>query len=137
MKRYIVSALCLILILFIASQIQNKTSCSMDFQKEQLVITGPENTDPIILDYRNVRSVALLESYTAGELISGISNRRLNFGKYKNDLYGEYSLCAVPSIPTAIEIQTDSEVIVFNYESAEVTDKLCDTLQSFIAQKQQ
>ena len=137
MKRYITSAICLVLILFIASRIQNISSCEIDFQKDQMVISGPNGTVPIVIDYQSIRSVTLLDSYTAGEPVSGITKNRLLYGQFRNDVYGEYELCVIPSISSAIEIRTDAGVLIFNHESREVTEELCSSLNDFISGKQQ
>lgn len=137
MKRYITSAVCLVLILFIASRIQNISSCEIDFQRDQMVISGPDGTDPIVIDYQVIRSITLLDSYNAGNPVSGIAKKRLLYGRFHNDTYGEYELCVVPSISSAIEIRTDTGIFVFNHESQEVTVDLCSSLVDFVSRKQQ
>lgn len=137
MKRYVTSALCLVLILFIASRVKSMSACEIDFQRDQMIISGPDGTSPIVTEYQTIRSIALLDSYDAGEFVSGVSKHRLLFGRFRNDAYGEYDLCVNTSIPSAIEIRTNSGVLVFNHESDEVTVDLCDTLEKFIAEKQQ
>lgn len=135
-SQYIFGFLALIIVLAAAIQARAKTSFGFDFQEQRMVISGPAKTVPISVSYQSIRSVTLLDSYNTGIEISGISEDGLNYGRYRNDIYGEYSLCVVPSIPVAIEIRTDSDVIVFNYESMEITAALTRSLEDFISQKQ-
>lgn len=135
--RYMFGILVLIMIMAAAFHLQRKASYEIDFQEQQLVISGPAGTEPLSADYQSIHSVTLLDDYTIGKAVSGAGQSRLNYGKYRNDIYGEYSLCVVPSIPIAIEIRTDSDIIVFNYESKEVTAALSQALTDLIAQKQQ
>ena len=69
--------------------------------------------------------------------VSGVQNRRLYYGTFHNDVYGTYALCAVPSIPSAIEIRTKNGIILFNYESEKVTAALSTSLTEFVSEKQQ
>jgi hypothetical protein len=69
-------------------------------------------------------------------MISGISQKGLYYGRYENNVYGEYFLCVIPSIQSSIEIRTDSEVIVFNYESEKVTAALSQALSDLVLEKQ-
>ena len=138
--RYIFGLLVLAAIVAAVLHFRFQASYGIDFQEQQMVISGPGGTEPISADYRSIRSVTLLDSYTAKKAVSGAasgSQNALHYGRYTNDAYGEYFLCAVPSIPVAIEIRTDSDVIVFNYESPEVTAALSQAILDLVAQKQQ
>lgn len=134
--RYLFGILVLITIIVAASRIREKSSYEISFHEDQLVISGPAGTDAITADYQSIRSVVLLESYQAGNMISGISQRGLFYGRFENEAYGEYFLCAAPSIKNSIEIRTDSEIILFNYESEEVTASLSQALNDLVLEKQ-
>ncbi|MCI7126902.1 MAG: PH domain-containing protein [Clostridium sp.] len=135
-SRYITGILIMVLVFVIAIRMQSSSSVSIDFNDDQIVITGPETTEPISIAYQAIQSVTLLDHYTIGEKLSGIENRRLSYGTFKNDEYGIYSLCAVPSIASVIEIRTDHNVILFNYESEKVTAALSSSMADFVREKQ-
>ena len=134
--RYLFGILVLITIMVAVFRIQEKTSYGIAFNEDQIVISGPAGTDVIAADYQSIRSVTLLKSYEAGDMISGISQKGLYYGRYENNVYGEYFLCVIPSIQSSIEIRTDSEVIVFNYESEKVTAALSQALSDLVLEKQ-
>ena len=73
--------------------------------------------------------------YEVGTMISGKSDRLLYYGVFQNELYGEYLLCVRPSVENAIRINMEDQMVIFNYESEEVTAELCDTMEDFIAEK--
>lgn len=136
-SRYITGALILIMVFVIAIRMQSAASVSIDFNDTQIVITGPSGTEPISIDYKSIQSITLLTEYSVGKKVSGVENRRLYYGVFENDTYGTYSLCAVPSISSVIEIRTEDGVILFNYESDKVTTALSDSMAEFVSEKQQ
>ncbi len=136
-SRYITGALIMIMVFVAAIRMQTAASVGIDFNDDQIVITGPSGTEPFSIDYKTIRSITLLTGYQAGTKVSGVENRRLYYGTFENDAYGTYSLCAVPSISPVIEIRTDDGVFLFNYESDKVTTTLSDSMAEFVQEKQQ
>ena len=136
-SRYITGALILIMVFVAAIRMQIAASVGIDFNDTRIVITGPSGTEPFSIDYREIQSITLIDNYNSGTKVSGVQNRRLYYGTFHNDVYGTYALCAVPSIPSAIEIRTKNGIILFNYESEKVTAALSTSLTEFVSEKQQ
>ncbi len=127
-RRYFFSLLVFAVVFTAAIRLQNQSNYEIDFDAKELILTGPVGTEKISVIYDKIQSIALIENYKAGELTAGIKKKNLLYGKFKNQVYGEYFLCVLPTVSNAIEIQTDSFVVVFNYESEDVTAALCDAL---------
>lgn len=49
---------------------------------------------------------------------------------------GEYTLCASPSVSDYIVLQTADGILVFNYESVDMTQHVCTALAELIAEQQ-
>jgi len=136
-SRYITGALILVMVFVVAIRMQNAASVGIDFNDTQIVISGPSGTEPISINYNDIQSITLLDNYNVGTKLSGVKNRRLYYGTFENDTYGTYSLCAVPSISSIIEIRTENDIVLFNYESNKVTTALSASMTEFVSEKQQ
>ena len=96
---------------------------SLDFGENELTLSA-SNYDWLI-PYDEIESLELAELPDKGTLIEGIEKRTLCCGTWKNDTFGEYTLCADPRIENCIVIRMESgDVYVMNYENSDSTNQL-------------
>lgn len=115
---------------------RGETGTNISFGDNTLELTGPEHFS-YTLEYDKISSLSLVELSEPGQPVSGNSNRRCQWGTYKNDSWGEYTLCVTTKIENAIRItMQNGEVIVFNYESDETTRAILDMFNELLAAQQ-
>ena len=96
---------------------------SLDFGENELILSA-SNYDWLI-PYDEIESLELTKLPDKGTLIEGIEKRTLCCGTWKNDTFGEYTLCADPRIETCIVIRVKfGGVYVLNYENSDSTKQL-------------
>ena len=75
-------------------------------------------------------SVPLVESPDYGSCISGSTENGCRYGTWESDSYGKYLLCINQDFSTAILIQTDTQVLLFNFESPDTTRQLYESISA-------
>lgn len=96
---------------------------SLDFGENELTISA-SNYDWII-PYNQIESLELTGLPDPGTVIDGSEKRNLCCGTWKNNTFGEYTLCADPRIEACIVIRMKSgDVYVINYENSDSTEQL-------------
>lgn len=135
-KNIFVLGILLLAILFLYFYIRrSEANYTFTFTETQMIINGPRNTSAISVDYDDIADLQEIPSYSKGTLVSGLDNNLISYGTFQNEEYGEYTLCATPSIPNAIKIMTqEGHIILFNYESEEVTSRMVEAIQEYMNQ---
>lgn len=102
-------------------------SAGLSFEGEALRISDGDAVD-VTLPFAEIRAVSLIGTLERGEMADGTSTRRIARGTWKNDAYGEYTLCISEKINCCLVVQTDSRTLVYTYESAQTTRGIYDML---------
>lgn len=134
-QQYMLLIIVLVAVTLYMLMVRAEASYSLDFGDTSMTISASDEMGSIVIPYEDVQYIELLDTYEVGTMISGKSDRLLYYGVFQNELYGEYLLCVRPSVENAIRINMEDQVVIFNYESEEVTAELCDTMEDFIAEK--
>lgn len=114
----------LIAAVIIFTLIRGGSGMDMDFGDDTLVVSSPEEFS-FSVDYDEISSTELVDFTDSGTMLSGGENSSYAWGVWENDAWGEYSMCVIKKLDTAILITTqDGERMVFNYESDDTTASL-------------
>ncbi|MCD7956414.1 MAG: hypothetical protein LUG93_11840 [Lachnospiraceae bacterium] len=87
--------------------------------------------DEIVIQFAKdeIQSAELVYTFTEGEASDVISEEKYTVGTWENDEWGLYTVCVKQSINSYIVVTTEEEeVFVFNYESADSTESMCEAL---------
>lgn len=96
---------------------------SLDFGEDGLTLSASDYD--WFIPYSQIESLELTEFAAPGTLIDGTEKRTLCCGTWKNDIWGEYTLCADPRIGSCIVIRMKSgDIYVLNYENSDSTGQL-------------
>lgn len=96
---------------------------SLDFGEDALTLSTLNYDWPI--PYNEIESLELTNMPELGTVIDGSEKRTLCCGTWKNETFGEYTLCADPRIETCIVIRMNSDrIYVLNYENSDSTEQL-------------
>lgn len=117
------------------SLLRGGTSTYFDFGEETLSITAPENYTYEV-EYDEIVHLELVNEFEPGTLISGGETRKYQWGTWKNDTWGEYTLCASKQIDNALILSlSNGETLVLNYESEQTTDTLLELINDMIKEE--
>lgn len=88
------------------------------------------------VDYKDIDTLQVIELDDKGELIQGESNKNYTYGTFKNDKYGEYTICGLTKLKTYMEIRTvDGKYFLSNFENKDTTTEFCRALREYISKK--
>lgn len=90
---------------------------------DALVITMPEG-ESIVVPYGDVESVAMEERPDYGECLQGSDSGKTLYGTWKNDLWGEYTLCVGEENEDCVVLAADGKTVVFSGNSDAETEQL-------------
>lgn len=126
--------LVVILVAFtIFSTVRGGTSTYLDFGEEKLTVTAPENYTYVV-DYNDINTIELVNKFDPGTMVSGGETRKYQWGTWKNEVWGEYSLCASKQIDSILLIShSDGELLAVNFESTETTTSLLELFNDLLA----
>ena len=107
---------------------------SLDFGEDALTLSA-SNYDWLIL-YNQIETLELAKLPDTGMLVDGTQNRTLRCGTWKNDLWGDYTLCIDPRIDTCIVItMKNGGIYVLNYENSDSTGQLYQMFSNLLHSK--
>lgn len=108
------------------------------FDDESMTLVGPgEAPSPVVIRYADILSVSEIHGLDAGTNLDGLCTEQYWFGAWRNDVYGEFTLCASPRFSDYIVLETVNGTVVFNYEDTDTTHQLYTALVDLLADKQQ
>lgn len=117
----------------IFSTARGGTSTHLDFGEDKLTITAPENYTYDV-EYDEIQNIEFVDEFEPGIMVSGGETRKYQWGTWKNELWGEYTLCVSKQIDNALLIShSDGELLVLNYESDKTTETLLDLFTDLLA----
>lgn len=119
----------------IFSTARGGTSTTLDFGDDKLTVNAPENYTYVV-GYDEISSVELVDQFEPGTMVSGGETRKYQWGTWKNEFWGEYTLCVSKQIDNALLIsRSDGELLVLNYESDKTTETLLDLFHDLLADR--
>ena len=78
----------------------------------------------------------MVDEFDPGTMISGGETRKLYWGTWKNDIWGEYTLCASKKIDNALLVtSSNGELLVLNYENEKTTEALLTLFSDLVANR--
>ncbi|MCC8105580.1 MAG: hypothetical protein LIO99_06175 [Clostridiales bacterium] len=104
------------------------TTMAVEIEDEIFTITYQ---DEIVIQFSkdDIQSAELVTTFTMGDAVESISEKKYIVGTWENEDWGQYTLCIKQSVESYIVlITTDGAVCVFNYESVDSTEAMCSAL---------
>lgn len=126
----------LVLVAFFAfSALRGGTAMYLDFGEDAVVATAPEHFSHTV-NYDAITNLELVDEFDPGTMISGGETRKLYWGTWKNDIWGEYTLCASKKIDNALLVtSSNGELLVLNYENEKTTEALLTLFSDLVANR--
>lgn len=110
------------------------TSIGISFGDDAMTLTAPRQYS-ITVDYDDILTLELTDSFETGTQLSGGENRRYVWGEWEN-ADGRCLLCVSKKIDNAVVVTTvDGERVLFNYESADTTQGIHRMLLELLADR--
>ncbi|MCC8102960.1 MAG: PH domain-containing protein [Clostridiales bacterium] len=132
MRLFYMNILIIVLVV-IAYTFYTRDQTGMDFSmsEEAFTITMPDSTE-VSLSFSDVTSMELVSDVDYGSCVSGQSSDSCYYGTWENETWGSYALCVAPSIGSCILVETEEQILVFNFESASTTSALYESLLDYV-----
>lgn len=97
----------------------------------QMTFTGPDNKSTTI-DFSDIISLEFLSDPDYGTAINGGTLHKCMYGIWDSPSFGTYHAYIDPQYHCCVLIQTNSEVIAFNYESDETTKAFFENYSAYL-----
>jgi hypothetical protein len=94
----------------------------INIDDDSMTINGPGSNVVYRVEYSDIVSMALVDSFERGKCVSGAGTKTYSFGTWTNDRFGDYSLCVQNNIRRCIIVESPCGVTVFNFESNNATN---------------
>lgn len=70
-----------------------------------------------------------------GTCVSGEETETCRYGAWRNDAWGEYTLCALSDVDQVVVVKTQDKTVVFNVENSDTTKEFYSAFQELLAQR--
>lgn len=111
------------------SLFQSEADSALRFEADGFTLSLP-GEEPLAVPYSRISHIALIESPDYGACVSGSTENGCRYGTWESDSYGKYLLCVNQDFSTAILVQTDTQTLLFNFESAATTRQLFESISA-------
>ena len=78
----------------------------------------------ITVTYSDIDSIELRENFDMGSRVYGFGSPRLSMGRFVNDEFGGYTLCAYTKNKTVVVIRLGEKVLVCGLKEGGATEKM-------------
>lgn len=130
--KYLISGLVFIVLAVCLSFIDSADDVKVSFDTDSLTVTSKLYNMKI--SYDEIERAELTQIVDRGENIDGKDNLTLRTGKWKNDVWGEYHICADLDCTNCIVLHlTDGSTYVFSRLSNKETEALHAELLTHIS----
>ena len=126
--------LVLLIGLIIGYAILNPKPILFDWDDEKMMFNYPEGEQLVIL-YEDVTDVRFEEAVDFGECITGGEENGYSYGRWENNRWGEYELCAEVKLECAVVLETEACIYALNAESYGTTKELARSLYDLLAEE--
>lgn len=132
-KKQFFFALFIFIILIPIALLQSANLVKVSFSADRINVTSSKYN--IVVRYEEIASAELAELSEAGEKVKdGYDDDLIRYGVWKNDVWGEYTICADLDATQCVVLHlTDGRIFVFSRKDNAETAKLYDTLQTYLA----
>ncbi len=121
-KNLLIILLLLAMVLFYVFS-GGSVGISLDFGEDSLSVSASDYDWTI--PYDHIESLELAGLPDLGIQMEGIERNKLSCGTWKNDAWGEYTLCVNPKNHQCIVVvMDDGDIFVLNYENSDSTEQL-------------
>lgn len=128
-RRDLIVAIFILAAVTIFACFQQADGIGLQFGDDGIILTGPEEAEfTVEVKYADILSISEADGMDVGTNLSGICTKQCWYGRWRNDTFGEYTLCAQPFIGRYIVLETTKGVVVCNYESKDTTRGLYTAL---------
>lgn len=131
-KKYIyINFVCLVVIIIGYTIYANNNHFGMTISDNSIILSGPDEMESYSIMIEDIKNIYYIEDFDIGEPVEGVASRKNAYGVFRNNVYGEYVLCASNKINGYVVVETDNAVYVFNHESVDVTKQLPKAISSY------
>lgn len=131
--KHVLFVLALFAVTLLISFAESANLMKIEFGEETVSITSKKYS--MSIDYVDVASIELAEIQDAGESIDGRDNISSRGGQWKNDAWGEYTICANLAVTKCILVRLeDGRLFVFNSNSDEKTQAVYEEFLNYLSQ---
>ena len=135
-KRRIVTFLVAVLIVVLFYLMRGGYSISLELQENDSITVGGPQDITYSVCYEDIDAVELLHDFDPGECLEGGTKFGYSYGTWKSEAYGEYTFIAKSKAKVYIALNdTDSRVLVFDYEGDETTENLYQLILDLLEQR--
>lgn len=107
---------------------------NLDFGETSFAIRAGDYSE--IIPYSSIESIELVPTPESGNMISGAETRRLRYGTWRNDTWGEYRQCINTETNQCIQLSlSENAVYVLNYQDDNSTVSLFNMLTELLQDK--
>ena len=119
------------LFVIIYSLLTGGDSVNVKFQQEVMSINATDFEFHIA--YEDIVSAELIGLPEFGTMEKGKDAASIKSGNWKNDDWGIYHLCVIPSVTNCVDVTlADGRHVVFNYKNEESTQGVHSMIQDYI-----
>lgn len=129
--------LCIVIILGVMvlpnlSLFRSQADSAIRFGTDGLSVTLPDSTS-LSLKYTDITDLQWLPNPDYGHCLTGGTENGCRYGTWKSEAYGTYLLNTNLDFPQAILVRTAETTLLFNFESADTTrqlyESICDVIK--------
>lgn len=134
-SKALVNILVFIVAFFLLSSLRGQTMVNVSFDDDTLTLTAPKDYS-LVIEYDQVETVDLVDSFDPGTVISGDENRSCRWGTWENSDWGQYTLAVSKKIDNVILLTTATdERIAFNFENETSTAAMHQMFTELLAHR--
>ncbi len=132
-RNWILMAAILIIVTLI-STLNKEGAVTLTYGEEALTVNGADGYS-FQVAYDEITSIALEELPDLGTTVEGGSDASFRYGVWKNDTWGDYTLCLTTNVDTCIVLTLrDGSIYVFNYGDEDGTQVVYEDLPGVLAE---
>ena len=132
-KQGILLTILILGVFTVYSLITGTAPLEIDVGDTEIVISAPGDVDySITVPFEHITDIYASEDFQPGEMLSGGETEDCRYGTWKNDAFGEYSLCVNTDAEAYLIIKTRDGAAVANLDSAENTSDFAEALRELL-----
>ncbi len=132
MFRMLKGILVLVLLIMAANAFGFFKRDAVSVKIEDDVFTVSYGEEPLIrFGKEEVLSAEYLDGLDPGSAVRDLSEGNYLAGEWKNEAWGNYTLCVRQGVETFILLRTEDAVYVFNYVDEDTTEGICNALAAW------
>lgn len=129
--RHVLFVLALLAVTLLISFLESANLMKIEFGTETVSISSKKYS--MSIDYADVESIELADIQDAGEDVGGQDDLTSRGGQWKNDAWGEYTICANLAVTKCILVHLkDGQLFVFNSNSNEKTQAVYEEFRTYL-----